>query len=50
MKQLTRIFDQLLIAMQARQVEDIAQLLYAYAQKTVNWCSVPCRESIDSCV
>lgn len=33
MEQLTRIFDQLLVAVQAREVEDIPGLLHAYAQK-----------------
>ena len=33
MEQLTHIFDQLLVAVQAREVEDIPGLLHAYAQK-----------------
>ena len=33
MVQITRIFDQLLVAVQARQVEDVRVLLNAYAQK-----------------
>ena len=33
MEQLTRIFDQFLVAVQAREVEDIPGLLHAYAQK-----------------